>query len=333
MVPRDLVAIGSRVAERTRDWPLGYWYWGDAIAIDGLLAMAQVGQAKIADHVLDQLGGWLRSVPPGYQDALAPGAAIAQLVARGDLPEMAAERFLTAIDGLPILFGAVPVLEPHLPQFRFGLCIDAVYHLPPALAALGAHRDDQRLLARAVKVAVEMLSRLRCREGWAHWYDAGHGRNNGIPWTRGAGWATLGALDTLAWTRGQVADGQLRELAQEILATLSGDQQASGHWPPVLGRHDLSSETSVAAFFVAAALHPEVTWPLEVSALLSAEHALLGSIGDDGTYLGASADVLPAWDPISYERFRVEPSPWGQGAALRALAAMTAVGAAPPPGP
>jgi hypothetical protein len=39
-----------------------------------------------------------------------------------------------------------------------------------------------------------------------------------------------------------------------------------------------------------------------------------------------SADVLPAWDLANYERFPVEPSPWGQGAALRALVALSAAG-------
>ena len=328
-VGKPLAEVSARVAARTRAWPLGHWYWGDAIAIDGLLAVAHVDRAAIETHLLEVLGGWLRSVPPGYHDALAPGAAIAQLVAKGMLPEAAADRFLRALDQLPILCGSVPVLEPHLPQYRFGLCIDAVYHVPSALAAIGAYRDDARLLTRAVTVATEMLARLTCAEGWAHWYDVGRGCNNAIPWSRGLGWALLGVLDTVKWTRDRVNSDLLVDLAKQIQAALAASQEETGHLGPVLGRHDLLPESSVAAFFVAAALHPEATWPSDGSGLVAAQGALLQSLGADGTYRGVSADVLPTWDPVRYERFDVEPSPWGQGAALRALAAMMAVKASP----
>ncbi len=321
---RDLAKLSELLALRTRAWPLGHWYWGDAIAVDGLLAVSHVDPGSIRGHVLEQLRRWLRSVPTGYHDALAPGAAIARLVADGELPGAATERFLRALDHLPSLYGSVPALEPHLSPYRFGLCIDAVYHLPPALAAIGVGRADQRLLTRAVTVAVEMLDTLRCPGGWAHWYDVGRGRNNAVPWSRGVGWALLGALDTLGFARGRVNADRLRELAMEMLTTMGAWQQESGHWGSVLGRDDLPPESSVAAFFVAAQLHPETTWPTDSRLVAAAQDALLSSIAADGTYRGVSADVLPDWNPLSYERFEVEPSPWGQGVALRALGAMMA---------
>ena len=54
----------------------------------------------------------------------------------------------------------------------------------------------------------------------------------------------------------------------------------------------------------------------------AAAEAVLAAVGADGTYEGVSADILPGWDLTSYEQFPVEPSPWGQGAALRALVAL-----------
>ena len=58
----------------------------------------------------------------------------------------------------------------------------------------------------------------------------------------------------------------------------------------------------------------------------AARAAMMQAVIADGTYSGVSADVLPTWDLASYERFPVEPSPWGQGAALRALVALAAAG-------
>jgi len=37
---------------------------------------------------------------------------------------------------------------------------------------------------------------------------------------------------------------------------------------------------------------------------------------------GVSTDILPAWEVAAYREFTCEPSPWAQGAALRALAAL-----------
>ena len=94
-------------------------------------------------------------------------------------------------------------------------------------------------------------------------------------------------------------------------------------WGPVLGRPDLPRESSVAAFYLAATRHP--AWPLPNQRDLHrpALDQLLGDIDGQGVFRGVSADVLPTWDTTSYESFVTEPSPWGQGVALRALAALS----------
>src|SRR5579862_6921853 len=125
-----------RAAQRTTDWRFHCWYWGDAIAIDGLLAAhpwAPPG-GGYRDHVLDVCHRWNSRCPPNFDDALVPGASVIQLVMDGDLPKTAAERVLDRLDGLPRAHGCIPALEPHRPPFRFGVCIDAVYHLPATYA-------------------------------------------------------------------------------------------------------------------------------------------------------------------------------------------------------
>lgn len=324
-MPTNLRTLARRISERTALWPLGHWYWGDAIAVDGLLAIEECGLAPGRDHVLGTLRHWLGRVPPGYQDALGPGAAIARLVAEGDLPRIAQDRFLTAIESLPRLYGEVPALEPHLPRFRFGVCIDAVYHLPPALATAGRAGGDDALVARAAVMAEEIMDRLRCQGGWAQWYDVAQNRNNAVPWSRGVGWAALGVMDTVALAEGVAETGPLKALAGELLHRLVETQGPKGHWGPVLGRDDLPVESSVAAFFVAAATHPQAaSLAVPRESIEAAVRAVQESIDADGVVRGVSADVFPDWNSATYESFSVEPSPWGQGAALRALAALAA---------
>ncbi len=323
-----LDALSARLAERSRAWALAHWYWGDAILVDGLLELGDGGLEAAREQALELLRRWLETVPPGPGDALAPGAALARMEAEGELPREALDRFLDALERLPLLFRDVPSLEPHLPRFRFGVCIDALYHLPPALAAAARRRGRPELAERALRICIQLLHVLRCEGGWAQWYDAALGRNNGVPWSRGAGWALLGLLDTARQLPDRSAP--LEEPTLELLRRLVATQGAGGHWGPVLGRRDLPEESSVAALFVAAAGHPAAP-TVDAAAVARARAAVLGSLDPGGVYLGVSADVLPDWDPRSYESFRVEASPWGQGAALRALAAMARGGASADP--
>lgn len=320
----EMAETAARVAGRTSRWPLACWYWGDAIAVDGLLAVDDAGLAPARGHVLALLQRWLEFTPVAFSDVLAPGAAIVRLVGEGALSELALERFLDAVDRLPLLVDDVPVLEPHLARYRFGVCIDAVYHLPPALAAAGRLRRDPALAERAVLISRRVLDLLRCPGGWAQWFDVTRGRNNSVVWSRGVGWALLGILDTVGLADGLVDPGPLNALAEEMLELLDATQDRSGHWTAVLGRPDLPLEMSVAPFYLAGALHPQAgAIPGGRDALGRATRAFWDSLDADGVLQGVSADVLPDWDPVSYETFTVEPSPWGQGAALRALAALS----------
>ncbi|MGD0984006.1 MAG: glycoside hydrolase family 88 protein [Acidimicrobiales bacterium] len=311
------------VADRTLRFRFGTWYWGDAIAVDGLLGAGRVIGGSYSDAVVGCLDRWARLAPISFDDALVPGGAVLQLVADGSLPGTAADRVVAALERLPLLDGTIPALEPHKPQFRFGVCIDALYHLPAMMFLAGDHRGDPDAERSAVRVASAILEVLRCPTGWAQWYDFSLCRNNAISWSRGLGWAVLGLLDLLALVDHGSA-GNLVDAAGSLLGTLAGEQAPSGHWQAVLGDPGADEETSTAAFFVAAALHPQaaVVGVPSRAKVEAATAAMLRAVTADGTYSGVSADVLPTWDFASYERFPVEPSPWGQGAALRALVAL-----------
>ncbi len=84
------LAALTLVANRTTDWRFHCWYWGDAIAIDGLLEADQLGAGTYRDNVIETLQRWHDHCLPNFDDVLAPGAAIVRLVMDGDLPTAAA---------------------------------------------------------------------------------------------------------------------------------------------------------------------------------------------------------------------------------------------------
>jgi rhamnogalacturonyl hydrolase YesR len=242
----------------------------------------------------------------------------------GDLPATAAERVLGRLEGLPRVYGCIPALEPHRPSFRFGVCIDALYHLPATYAMAARWSGDSRLSERAIRLAIECMQVLRCEAGWAQWFDPTHKRNNQVAWSRGMGWAVLGLLDLVRLLDG-VGCAEVADLAALLLQRLAQTQNSDGNWRAVLDDPDAESETSTAAFYVAAALHPAARdLALPARAMERAVGACKRALSSDGTYTGVTADVLPSWDIKSYERCPTEPSAWAQGVALRALSALTA---------
>jgi hypothetical protein len=319
----DALATLTRVSDRMTDWRFHCWYWGDAIAIDGLLEADSLGAGPYRAAVIETLQRWHNHCLPNFDDVLAPGAAIIQLVMDGDLPAAAADRVLAQLDGLPTVYGDVPALEPHRLAFRYGVCIDAVYHLPATYALAARWRGDTDLTRKAVSIAVDSMNLLRCASGWAQWFDPTRKKNNGVAWTRGLGWAVLGLLDLvhLVDDGSAVAAG---DLAGELLELLAATQTPDGNWAEVLDHAPAGIETSTASFYVAAALHPAtprlLTLPPDV--LERAAAACERALADDGTYTGVTTDVLPSWDITTYENCPAEPSPWAQGAAVRAFAAL-----------
>jgi rhamnogalacturonyl hydrolase YesR len=105
---------------------------------------------------------------------------------------------------------------------------------------------------------------------------------------------------------------------------LAATQGSDGNWAAVLDHPKADTETSTAAFFVAAALHPAAAglFALPRAVLESAKGACQRALSSDGTYTGVTEDVLPSWEIKSYEHAPTGPSSWAQGVAVRAFAAL-----------
>jgi unsaturated rhamnogalacturonyl hydrolase len=319
----DSLTCLRRAADRLFDWRFHCWYWGDAIAVDGLMEAQALGAGAYRGHVVNVLQRWHRSCLPNFDDVLAPGATIIQLIMDGELPAAAGDRIIDLLEGLPAAYGAVPALEPHRPAFRNGLCIDAVYHLPATYAQAARWKGDKRFADKAVRVALDCMRVLRCKAGWAQWFDPARKRNNGAAWTRGMGWAVLGLLDLMRLVD-RTAAAEVGDLAAGVMERLAQTQAADGNWAAVLDHPEAETETSTAAFFVAAALHPAAAelCALPDMVLERAKGACRRALSSDGTYTGVTEDVLPSWDITAYARAPTGPSPWAQGCAVRAFAAL-----------
>lgn len=315
------------VADRTLAWSEGCYYWGDAIAYDGLLAVDEHLAAGYDQVLAGRLQRWADSAPDSWDDGLAPGGAVVRLVSRGTLPEAVLDRVLRAATRLPRTDG-LPLLRPHVPGWRTLVWVDSLYHLPTTLVTAGKLLHRPELVADGVQTARDLLRVLAAGPSLGHAYDAGLRTGTGVRWTRGLGWALLGLLDVAAAAPEEAAD--LLPVADRLLDQLRAAQRPHGAWPTVLDRDDADDETSVAGFFRAAAAHPALPPGRRdelADAATAASRSLAEHIAPDGTVLGVSHDTHVTWSVEDYLHPAVLASPWGQGAALRALAADLAASA------
>jgi unsaturated rhamnogalacturonyl hydrolase len=325
-----LGTVAARVARRSLRWQQGCFYWGDAILYDGLLA---VGADGVRAELAARLERWARTAPDSWDDALAPGLAAARLVEAGELGTEVPERVVAAVRRLPEADG-VPLLRPHVPEWRSTVWVDGLYHLPPGLAAAARVLGDASLRERALVVAEAIARRLEHGPALAHAYDAAEGVTNRVLWTRGIGWALLGLLDLTGLDPAGARAFGLELRAVRLFTALQDGQRADGHWGTVLDEPASAGESSVAAFYLAAALHP--TLPAGLAApgtVAAARAAVLRGITPDGVYLGVSRDTHVRWETGPYLDPPTGPSAWGQGACLRALAALRNAPTSKEPGP
>src|SRR5690349_3076679 len=109
-----------RVADRTLRYDFTVWFWGDAIALDGLLEAAELlGSSAPRDHCLRFYERWACR-PLGWVDHLTPGLALLRLFAitRDDALLDAARRLASwLLDAAPRSQDDVPLYRPDLPPY------------------------------------------------------------------------------------------------------------------------------------------------------------------------------------------------------------------------
>ncbi|MBA3519626.1 MAG: glycoside hydrolase family 88 protein [Rhizobiales bacterium] len=322
-------AVLTRVAERTRRFNFGVWFWGDAIAFDGLIDAADLlDEPTLAEFCVSYFDRWHKR-PPAWTDYLTPGLALARLVQCGAdtlLPSM--RRLLDCyLFETPRGETGLHYFRPDMPQFRTTVLVDSLYHVPPFIAACAEPFRDPSLYREAIVMWNEHAKVLSLpgKPLLCHNYDHGSGRRRGYGWGRGNGWALLGLIDLIELlpSAAEDRDSVVEEFCRLSSAVLA-EQDASGFWRTLLDDRESYLETSTAGFFGAVftkgarlgLLHAEYADAAEL-----AWRALLTRIDQDGGVFGTSAATWAANAPVEelalYKAASTEVNVWGQGAALR----------------
>ena len=325
-MPTDVLL---RAAHRTCGYDFTVWFWGDAIALDGLIDCAELtGDTRALDHAARALrprANWV----PGWIDHLAPGHAQLRLARLTDDRELLAAASALAhwlIDVVPHVDGAA-LYRPDQPQYRHTVWVDSIYHVPAFLIALGLALERDELVDAGVGCWVRHVDVLRPagQPFLCHSYDAGARVRHGYGWARGSGWALLGMADALPLIpaghplRGR-AEADFRALAAAVLER----QDAGGLWRTLLHDREAYLETSAAAMFGAAftaGVRAGLLGQPYAAAAQRAWGALVPYLDDDGSLTGVSActwaGIANVNDDTMYKTLPTETNVWGQGSMLR----------------
>jgi unsaturated rhamnogalacturonyl hydrolase len=328
MPPEKALALS---ATRSLDYDFGVWFWGDAIALDGLLDAAELlGESQYLDHVRDNYKRWSKR-PLSWADHLTPGAGLLRLadMIGEDWPVDAAVKLANHLTSVPRASGA-PLYRPDLPEYRYTVWVDTLYHVPVFYARLAQVTGDNRWAQEAVTEWTSHMAVLTDDRGpfLGHSWDVGMHRIHGYGWGRGSGWALYGMIETLEHLPADLPERSALEAQARTLATeLLHVQDHTGYWHTLLHDREAYLETSTASFFAAAyargirsgLLGPEFVEPTE-----RAWQATLGRLDDRGELWGVSActyaSVANIDDVIMYHTLPTEVNVWGQGSAMRAAA-------------
>jgi unsaturated rhamnogalacturonyl hydrolase len=327
-VALDSRVVLQRLAERTLRFDFSVWFWGDAIAFDGLLDAAQLLSDRTYSQFCERyFEGW-QERSPSWTDYLAPGLALTRLVREGatglsHLTKRLLDHYLVHT---PRGETGLHYFRPDLPQFRTTVLVDSLYHVPPFIAACAGQSHDYELAAESFAMWRDhaLALSLPARPLLFHNYDHGSGRRRGYGWGRGNGWAILGLVDTIE----SLPHNETRKEAIEAFCRLANTilvlQDESGFWRTLLDDRESYLETSTAAFYgatftkgVRLGLVPDTYG----DAAERAWRALLSRIDDEGGAFGTSAVTWAANAPVEdtalYKTAPTEVNAWGQGAAIR----------------
>jgi unsaturated rhamnogalacturonyl hydrolase len=319
-----------RLAERTLRYDFTVWFWGDAIAVDGLIEAAeQHSEPRAVDFCAHYLTRWA-AAPPGWTDYLTPGSALLALDRQRPALGLAAAAARLARwynEAVPAGAGGVHYFRPDLPQFRTTVLVDSMYHVPSFFARLAAATGDLAHHDTALAIWNSHADVLTSPRGplLFHNFDVGSGRYRGYGWGRGNGWALLGLADILdVLPRGHPgrADAERRftDLAHAVLEL----QDPTGFWRTLLHEPEAYLESSTVGFFGAAFTKGVRLGLLDAPFARAAERAwdgLLARIDDEGGLFGVSgvtwASTAATEDLALYRAMPTEVNVWGQGCALR----------------
>lgn len=337
MTTATTVALRSGTAEllralvsRTTEYDFTVWFWGDAIAVDGLLDAAELLDDPGSFAFCERFVRTWADRPLTWVDHLTPGSAVLRVAERTDdatLREAAGRLARWLGEQAPRSAGA-PLYRPDIPMYRHTVWVDTLYHVPPFYARLAHTTGDPAYFDRALEewsAHTRLLAAPETGPFLGHSWDTGMRMLHGYGWGRGVGWALYGMIETLAllpvdhpgYAR---AHAEMTTLADAV----RGHQDSTGFWHTLLHDKESYLESSTASFFGAAYYKALRLGLLDDSYRPTADlawEATRSRIDPDGDFWGVSActyaGVTNVDDVIMYRTLPTEVNVWGQGSALR----------------
>jgi len=315
------------VTTRTMRLPFRLWGFGEAIALEGLLAASEClcdrePHGFVEALIRATLASGIGSHP---EDHLVPGMSILSLYRQtGDDDFLGGARNLAAFyNSLPENPYGAKLYRSGQPGWKNQIWVDQMNVGAPFLAALFALTGEEIYLRAATR---ELLAHARLLQDetsglmW-HGYESACGRNGEL-WARGNGWAAMGMSQTLAWIPGpDPARTEIVERLTLLLRRLARLQDASGLWHTVVDDSTTPLETTLAAM-IAYAIPAAQCRGLEVSEFepmaSAACAAVLQHISQDGA-LQLVSDATPIGTRRMYATRPFGVFPWGQGPLLLLL--------------
>ncbi|MSS73672.1 MAG: hypothetical protein EXS64_19620 [Candidatus Latescibacteria bacterium] len=330
---RDLMA---RVAAKSLTYRYYHWDWGEAIAMEGIWAAAQVtGETRFTDFVRRMAEGWLAHSPdPWYPDHVGPGRVLLDLWQQGgDLRFLGyARRLGEHLVRLPRASCGGSFHRPDLPDRARMIWVDSMQTDAPFLCRLAAATGEARWYdAAAEHIAGHIAALQNPGTGlFCHNYDDGRGRVNGAFWGRGNGWAALGLVHTLELLpKDHAGYSTIHKSLERLSATIAARQdERTGLWHTVVDHPETYLEGSVSLMFANALMRAVRAGLLPGDCAGVGErawNALWDQVGPDGLVSNISQRTPPRERPADYNLPPVGGHyPWGQGPYL--LAAATYLG-------
>ena len=312
---------------------MAYWYyrwdWGEAVALDGLLAAGRrYALPACVQWVTDEVGAWVDREQPGQRPhVLGPAVALLDVIESGMLGADEASRGWDLAARLTVEVvsssRSTGALTPE--GDRNMVFVDSLYGLPEFMVRFADSTGDTDLVSTVVALVVGHCRALQRDDGlFAHCADLGDPSVPAIAWGRGNGWAVLGLtrfLDVLGRER---VERELVERYGRLTHALLTHQEAGGRWRNLVDDPHSYPEASTTAM-ASAAFTQAARGGLLSAEFGAAADAAWESVADridtSGFLVGVSYRPGVNTDPRRYEHTPVVGSyPWGQGPYLLAAA-------------
>lgn len=330
---RELCKLVECVAGKAMAYRYYHWDWGEAIAMEGLWQAETITEHEgYHAYVERRVRGWIAHSPePWYPDHVGPGRVLVELWrATEDEALLDYARALARhLSHLPRSRLGAFLHRPDLPDRAGMVWVDSMHTDAPFLCRLAEATADAGWFDLAAEHLGGHIQALQDPEThlFHHHYDEQTGRQNGVFWARGNGWAMLGlvrCLELLPPTHPEHA-ALSRSLENLAAAVLDAQDSGTALWHTVMDRADTYLEVSASLMFSCGLMRAGRAGLLDGAVAHAGARAwnrLWPAVDPDGTVQGVSSRTPPHRDPAAYQLRPVGKSyPWGQGAYLLAAAA------------